>query len=190
MNNSNMYLEIARVVEADPERIALETGDGGKLRYGELEAEVARYANALRESGLQRGDRVAVQVRKSVQSLFVYLACLRAGLVYLPLNTAYRSAELNYLLRDAEPGLILVEPGQRTTMEGLSKASIGAAVMTLEAGDAASLAQCAAAASDQFPTANSEPGDLAVIIYTSGTTGRSKGAMVTHDNLVSNARAL
>ncbi len=190
MNNSNMYLEIARVVAADPERIALETGDGGKLRYGELDAEVARYANALRESGLQRGDRVAVQVRKSVQSLLVYLACLRAGLVYLPLNTAYRSAELDYFLRDAEPGLILVEPGQRTTMEDLSKASIGAAVMTLEAGDAASLAQCAAAASDQFPTANSEPGDLAVIIYTSGTTGRSKGAMVTHDNLVSNARAL
>lgn len=190
MNNSNMYLEIARVVDASPEGMALETGNGGKLSYGELDAGVARFANALCESGLQPGDRVAVQVRKSVQSLLVYLACLRAGLVYLPLNTAYRSAELDYFLRDAEPGLILVEPEQRTTMADLSKASIGAVVMTLEEGEADSLAQRAAAASDQFSTANAQSGDLAVIIYTSGTTGRSKGAMVTHDNLVSNARAL
>lgn len=190
MNNSNMYLEIARIVEAGPERIALETGTDGKLRYGELDAEVARYANALCESGLQRGDRVAVQVGKSVQSLLVYLACLRAGLVYLPLNTAYRSAELDYFLRDAEPGLILVEPEQRAAMEALSNASIGAAVMTAGEEGAVSLAQRAAACSNRFSTAISEPGDLAVIIYTSGTTGRSKGAMVTHDNLVSNARAL
>ncbi len=190
MNNSNMYLEIARIVEADPERIAVQSSNGSKLRYGELDAEVARAANALCASGLQRGDRVAVQVRKSIQSLLVYLACLRAGLVYLPLNTAYRSTELDYFLRDAEPGLILVEPEQRAAMESLSRASIGAAVTTLEEGDADSLAQRAMAASDQFSTANSEPGDLAVIIYTSGTTGRSKGAMVTHDNLVSNARAL
>ena len=188
MNNSNMYLEISGVVEAYRDRIALRAGNGNELSYGELDAEVARYANALCETGLRRGDRVAVQLRKSIPSLFVYLACLRAGLVYLPLNTAYRSAELDYFLRDAEPGLILVEAKQRTAMEDLAKATIGATVMTQE--EVTGLAQRAAGSHEQFPTATSGPDDLAVIIYTSGTTGRSKGAMVTHDNLVSNARAL
>ena len=190
MNSSNMYLQIARVVATDPERIAIESGDGAQWSYGELDVEVARYANSLCETGLQRGDRVAVQLQKSIPSLFVYLACLRAGLVYLPLNTAYRSAELDYFLRDAEPGLILVEPEHQAAMNDLSNASIGAPVMTLVEGEAEGLAQRAAVADHQFETAVSQTDDLAVIIYTSGTTGCSKGAMVTHGNLVSNAQAL
>jgi malonyl-CoA/methylmalonyl-CoA synthetase len=190
MTNSNMYLEIARAVESDPDGVAIETEDGVSSTYGELDREVARTANALLEAGLQPGDRVAVQVQKSVASLFVYLACLRAGLVYLPLNTAYKSSELDYFVRDAEPGLILVEPGNAAAITALSNASVGAPVMTLDENNDAGLAKRVAKASPQFDTRVCGASDLAVIIYTSGTTGRSKGAMVTHGNLVSNARAL
>jgi malonyl-CoA/methylmalonyl-CoA synthetase len=189
MNDGNMYLEIARVIAAEPGRAAIECGDR-QISYGELDAAVARTANALLDTGVRPGDRVAVQVQKSISSLFVYLACLRAGLVYLPLNTAYQSSELDYFLRDAEPGLVLVEPEKLAAMQALSDASIGAPVMTLEGNDETALAKRIAAAAAQFDTRPCSDDELAVIIYTSGTTGRSKGAMVTHGNLVSNARAL
>ena len=190
MNNfNNMYLGIARVVTSEPHRIAIDC-DGAQVTYGELDAAVARTANALLDTGVQPGDRVAVQIQKSVPSLFVYLACLRAGLVYLPLNTAYKSSELDYFLRDAEPGLVLVESENLAAMRTLSDASIGAPVMTIEGGEPTALARRIAGAPAQFETRSCSADDLAVIIYTSGTTGRSKGAMVTHGNLVSNARAL
>jgi len=189
MIDSNMYSEIARVAAGDPQRAAIDS-DGQTITYGELDAAVARTANALLDTGVRPGDRVAVQVQKSVPSLFVYLACLRAGLVYLPLNTAYKSSELDYFLRDAEPGLVLVERENRAAMQTLSDASIGASVMTIEGSEPTALAKRIAAAPMQFDTRSSAADDLAVIIYTSGTTGRSKGAMVTHGNLVSNARAL
>ena len=138
MNDGNMYLEIARVVAAEPGRTAIECGDR-QISYGELDAAVARTANALLDTGVRPGDRVAVQVQKSISSLFVYLACLRAGLVYLPLNTAYQSSELDYFLRDAEPGLVLVEPEKLAAMKALSDASTGASVMTLEGNDETAL---------------------------------------------------
>ncbi|UCH49433.1 MAG: malonyl-CoA synthase [Betaproteobacteria bacterium] len=190
MSNSNMYLEMARAVADDSDRVAIETEDGASLTYGELDREVARTANALLEAGLQPGDRVAAQIHKSVGSLFVYLACLRVGMVYLPLNTAYQTSELDYFLRDAEPGLILVEPEKLDAINAVSSASIGATVMTLAGGTDSDFAKRAAQASAQFDTRLCGASDLAVIIYTSGTTGRSKGAMVTHGNLVSNSQAL
>jgi len=190
METDNMYSEIAQAVHRDPQRVAVETHDGATFTYGDIDAQAARYANCLLDRGLERGDRVAVQVEKSVQSLFLYLACLRAGLVYLPLNTAYRSNELDYFLRDAEPGLIVVQPQNETVMNEVSRASIGAPVITLGAGGNGQLADRAASAGAKFDTVHSDGDDLAVIIYTSGTTGRSKGAMVSHGNLVSNVRAL
>ena len=188
-NNCNMYIEFARMAAAAPERIAIETQDGKTISYARLEAEVGRYANALLASGLKRGDRVAAQLPKSLHSLFVYLACLRSGLVYLPLNTAYQSRELEYFLRDAEPGLILVT-GERVNGMNAVASAIHARVLTLGETDQRDLAADAQRSDSQFETVNVEPGELAVIVYTSGTTGRSKGAMVTHDNLVSNVRAL
>lgn len=185
-----MYLEIARIVDSGPQQIAVETQDGVTFSYGEVDAQAARYANYLLETGLRRGDRVAVQLEKSVESLFLYLACLRAGLVYLPLNTAYRSNELDYFLRDAEPGLIVVTPQNEVVMKEISQASIGSPVVSQGADGAGQLADQTASADTEFNTVRTEADDLAVIIYTSGTTGRSKGAMVTHRNLVSNVRAL
>ena len=189
-SNNNMYFEIARIVHSDPQRIGIETQDGATFSYGDIDAQAARYANCLLDSGLKRGDRVAVQVEKSVQSLFLYLACLRAGLVYLPLNTAYRSSELDYFLRDAEPGLVVVQPKNEAVMNEVSQASIRAPVVSLGSDGGGHLAEQAASADTRFETVRSEGDDLAVIIYTSGTTGRSKGAMVTHRNLVSNVTAL
>ncbi len=185
-----MYLEVARAVADGPDRVAIETEDGVLFTYGDLDGTVARTVIALFEAGLQPGDRVAAQVHKSVASLFVYLACLRAGLVYLPLNTAYQSSELDYFLRDAEPGLILVEPENADAITALSNGSVGAPVMTLGEIEQRGLAKRVARASAKFDTRRCNASDLAAIIYTSGTTGRSKGAMVTHGNLVSNARSL
>lgn len=190
MTGNNMYLEIARIANAHPERIAVETRGAATFTYDDVDSQSARYANCLLGTGLTRGDRVAVQVEKSVQSLFLYLACLRAGLVYLPLNTAYQSSELDYFLRDAEPGLIVVQPGSESVMQDISQSSIHAPVTTLGADGAGRLADQAASADTDFATIQSEGDELAVIIYTSGTTGKSKGAMVTHRNLVSNVRAL
>jgi malonyl-CoA/methylmalonyl-CoA synthetase len=189
-DNTSMYLEIARTVRSDPLRVAIETQDGTTFTYGDVDGQAARYANCLLDRGLKRGDRVAVQVEKSVQSLFLYLACLRAGLVYLPLNTAYRSSELDYFLRDAEPGLIVVRPENESVMNEVSQASIRAPVITLGLHGDGQLEEQVATADTQFDTVEANSDDLAVIIYTSGTTGRAKGAMVTHGNLVSNVRAL
>lgn len=189
MNNGNMYLEIARVVAASPGDIAIEAADRKAISYADLDCEVGRYANALLALGLRRGDRVAVQAPKSLSSLYVYLACLRAGLVYLPLNTAYQSQELEYFLRDAEPKLLLVTSERAVTLQPIA-ASIDARLMTLGESTVNDLVANAAACAAGFETVKLQPQELAVIIYTSGTTGRSKGAMVTHDNLVSNVRAL
>jgi len=188
--DSNMYLEIARLARSEPLRVAIETQDGKTFCYRDVDEQAARYANCLLDSGLRRGDRVAVQIEKSVHSLFLYLGCLRAGLVYLPLNTAYRSSELDYFLRDAEPGLVVVRPENESVMKEISQRSTGAPVTILGSDGQGSLGAQVATAATRFETVDSNSDDVAVIIYTSGTTGRSKGAMVTHGNLVSNARAL
>lgn len=185
-----MYSEIARVVHREPTRIAIQLQGGETISYRDLDVQVARYANCLIDAGLNPGDRVAVQVDKSVQSLFAYLACLRTGIVYLPLNSAYQSIELDYFLRDAEPRLIVVAPAKEAAMKEVSRLSIRAPVLTLGTAGEGHLAKLAASASTDFDAVDQRGDDLAVIVYTSGTTGRSKGAMVTHRNLVSNVRAL
>ncbi|CAO3431321.1 malonate--CoA ligase [Azospirillum doebereinerae] len=171
----------------DPARIAIETADGGRLSYGDLRAATGRMANVLAAEGARPGDRVAVQVEKSVEALVLYLACLRAGVVYLPLNTAYTPAELAYFVGDAEPALIVCDPARLDATIALAG---GAPVRTLDAQGRGSLTDAAAGQPDDFATVARGPDDLAAILYTSGTTGRSKGAMLTQGNLLSNAQVL
>ncbi|MCG5239900.1 malonyl-CoA synthase [Azospirillum doebereinerae] len=171
----------------DPARLAIETADGARLSYGDLRAATGRMANALVALGARPGDRVAVQVEKSVEALVLYLACLRAGVVYLPLNTAYTPAELAYFVGDAEPALIVCDPARLDATVALAA---GAPVRTLDAQGRGSLSDAAAGQPDDFATVARGPDDLAAILYTSGTTGRSKGAMLTQGNLLSNARVL
>jgi len=171
---------------ATPAATAIES-DGRRYTYADLSSETARLANALTALGVGPGDRVAVQVEKSTTNVFLYLACVRAGAVYLPLNTAYTVAELSYFLGDAEPALVVCDPAARNAVDAVAGR---ARVETLNAAGVGSIADLAAGQSDQFLTVSRAPGDLAAICYTSGTTGRSKGAMLTHLALTSNAETL
>jgi malonyl-CoA/methylmalonyl-CoA synthetase len=188
---TNAYDFFTRDAMSRPGRPFLETADGRVYTYGDLETETARAAGALVALGLAPGDRVAVQVEKTPEALFLYLGCLRAGLCYLPLNTAYRAGELGYFLADAEPRAVVCAPGQLDTFHELATAlAHRPALLTLDECGGGTWRKALDAATPLHGCAPAGPDTLAVIIYTSGTTGRSKGAMVTHGNLTSNAAVL
>ena len=174
---------------AEPGKIFLETPDGSTLTYGGLLQDTARYANALAAQGLKPGDRLAVQVEKSPEAIILYLAAARAGVVFLPLNPAYTVAELDYFIADAEPALVIVDPARHEAIEPIARAR-GAALETLDARGGGSFIERARGQKTEFADAERGPDDLAALLYTSGTTGRSKGAMLTQDNLLSNAKVL
>ncbi|SFN62954.1 malonyl-CoA/methylmalonyl-CoA synthetase [Mesorhizobium sp. NFR06] len=172
-----------------PGRLLMETDDGRSITYGDMLAKSAQLAHALAQAGVEPGDRVAVQVEKSPEAVLLYLASLRAGAVFLPLNTAYTLPELDYFFRDAEPRLIVCDPDRLAGVESLA-ASIGATTLTLGRDGQGTLARQASRQATEFSDVARGPDDLAAILYTSGTTGRSKGAMLSHENLASNARVL
>ncbi|MCW5745573.1 MAG: malonyl-CoA synthase, partial [Alphaproteobacteria bacterium] len=173
-----------------PSKTFIETGDGRRLTYADLVAGAGRYASALMALGVTPGDRVAVQVEKSVPALLLYLGCVRAGAIFLPLNTAYTIAELEYFIGDAEPTVVVCDPAKRDGIATVASKAGVKAVETLDARGEGSLAAKTAAASPVAADVPRAADDLAAILYTSGTTGRSKGAMLTHDNLASNALTL
>lgn len=186
--NANLFSRLFDGLD-DPKRLAIETQDGAHISYGDLIARAGQMANVLVARGVKPGDRVAVQVEKSVANIVLYLATVRAGAVYLPLNTAYTLNELDYFIGDAEPSLVVCGPAKA---EGLAPiaAKVKAKVETLGADGKGSLTDAAKKASGEFTTVPRENDDLAAILYTSGTTGRSKGAMLSHDNLASNSLSL
>ncbi|MCW5593769.1 MAG: malonyl-CoA synthase [Burkholderiales bacterium] len=188
--NENLYSLFESRFPADRARPLMILEDGREISYGEAEATCARYASLLAGLGLAPGDRVAVQVEKSPEALLLYLACLRAGLVYLPLNSAYQQGEVGYFLGNAEPGAVVAQPRSMPWLEPLAAGRGIRHVFTLDEHGQGSLVQAAGAASPQFATVQRASSDLAAILYTSGTTGRSKGAMITHRNLASNATVL
>ncbi|MBX4959386.1 malonyl-CoA synthase [Rhizobium lentis] len=164
-------------------------GSGRTWTYEDAFALSGRIASAMDTLGIRPGDRVAVQVEKSAEALILYLACLRTGVVYLPLNTAYTLAELDYFIGDAEPRLVVVASAARQGVETIA-GNHGAIVETLDADGSGSLLDLARDEPADFVDASRAADDLAAILYTSGTTGRSKGAMLTHGNLLSNALTL
>jgi malonyl-CoA/methylmalonyl-CoA synthetase len=186
--NTNLFQRISDAV-ADTGKLAVETATGRRYTYEDLILGSGRFANALLDRGVKPGDRVAVQVEKSVEALILYLACLRAGAVYLPLNTAYTLTELEYFIGDAEPALVVCDPAKRDGLAPIAERA-NAALETLDKNGQGSIVDLAAADSRTFLTAVVGEDDLAAILYTSGTTGRSKGAMLTHGNLLSNAMTL
>ena len=180
--NANLYALFERHFPDGTEQPLLVIPNGPVIHYDDIAAASARYANALVEAGCKPGDRVAAQLDKDWRVLALYLACLRAGLVYLPLNTGYQKAELAYFFGDAQPTVIVCNAAHLGIVATLGG---DATVLTLD-----ELEDRARSLPTTFVTVFSQPDDLAAILYTSGTTGRSKGAMLTHRNLASNALAL
>ncbi|THF54813.1 malonate--CoA ligase [Ollibium composti] len=163
--------------------------DGSTLSYDAFIRLAARIAHVLRDQGVKSGDRVAVQVKKSAEALALYAACIQAGAIFLPLNTAYTPSEVEYFVGNAEPGLVVCDDASSAALLPIAEKA-GARLMTLNGDGTGTLTAEAAGKTDRFETAVRKGDDLAAFLYTSGTTGRSKGAMLTHDNLLSNAKSL
>lgn len=172
----------------ESERTFLVNAEGHALSYRDFHALAARQANVLLASGLKIGDRLAVQVEKTPEALALYAACVMAGVVLLPLNTAYTLTELDYFIKDSGARGIVCGP----VIEAEIRQSCGqdVAVLTLDADGKGSLSDQACNQPPVFSVVERADSDLAALLYTSGTTGRSKGAMLSHANLLSNARTL
>lgn len=183
--SANLYEMLTAV--GKPAAVFLEPPEGAPVLYGDIDSLTGRLANALTACGVAPGDRVLVQTEKSPRALLLYLAALRTGAVYLPLNTGYTRAEAAYFVEDAEPTLIVCDRAARDDFEAIAG---GARIEILNADGGGSFAALAEAQPSTFETIAREPHDLAAILYTSGTTGRSKGAMLSHRNLASNAATL
>ncbi len=188
--NANLYALFASRFPQDRTSCCIETHDGLFYTWNDLDRATAKIANLLASLNLPKDSRIAVQVDKSPEALMLYLATIRAGYVYLPLNTAYRAAEIDYFIGDAEPAVVVCSPQNFGWVSKIAFKCGTQHVFTLGDDRQGSLLVRAALQSNSFDTVERKPDDLAAILYTSGTTGRSKGAMLTHDNLASNAKVL
>jgi malonyl-CoA/methylmalonyl-CoA synthetase len=192
--NTNLYDIFATRFPQDRTACCIETGCGRQYSWDEMDRASARIANLLASLDLPRDARVAVQVEKSPEAVMLYLATLRAGLVYLPLNTAYRAAEIDYFLNDAQPAVVVCSPANADWVQPLADSAGTRHVFTLDelrdGVNSGTLLDHAASQPEQLDTVQRHADDLAAILYTSGTTGRSKGAMLSHGNLASNALVL
>ncbi|MCD6671974.1 MAG: malonyl-CoA synthase [Burkholderiaceae bacterium] len=186
----NLYTLLASGFPDDLYGCCIETEDGARYSWNDVERASAMLANLLVRLGLSKGDRIAVQVEKSPEALLLYLATLRAGFVYLPLNTAYQAAEIDYFVGDAEPAAVVCAPAKLGWVGEIARRHGVRHVFTLGADRSGTLLEAAAAESPEFDTQAVRGSDLACIVYTSGTTGRSKGAMLSHANIGSNALVL
>ena len=194
MSDSNLFAALRAAFPANLDEAAVEavSPHGEPLNYSwrDLDRISARMANLLASLQLPEGSRIAVQVEKSVEAMLLYLATLRAGHVFLPLNTAYQSAEVEYFVGNAEPAVVVCTPKNLDWVSRIATAAGAAHVFTLGDDRDGNLLERAAHCGDEQQPVARQADDLAAILYTSGTTGRSKGAMLSHSNLLSNARML
>ncbi len=187
--NANLYALLSCRFKERRDTVAIESPGGKRLNYADVERDSARFANRLLALGARPGDRVAVQVDKSPEALCLYLGCVRAGLIYLPLNTGYPARELEHFFGDAKPRIVVCRPQDLDLVADLADQCGVDAVLTLgKAGDG-SLMELPDPG-DEFDTVVSRNEDIAAILYTSGTTGKPKGAALSHGNLGSNAVTL
>lgn len=192
--NANLYSLFRSRFPRDLDDCWIETADALYYSWRDLERGSAKIANLLASLNLPSGSRIAAQVEKSPEALMLYLATVRAGFVYLPLNTAYRAAEMSYFIEDAAPAVVVCAPENFGWVSQIAFKNDTGHVFTLDeprnGRNRGSLLSRAAHLSDEFTTVHREPDDLAAILYTSGTTGRSKGAMLSHGNLAANIKVL
>ncbi len=188
--NKNLYRLLAAHFPDAKTAACMILPDGRVWTYGDVERASARIAHLIVALGLKPGDRVAAQVEKTPEALVLYLAAVRAGMVFLPLNPAYQRHELEYFLQDAKPCLFVCRPQSRALASEIAALAGVPHVLELDDGGQGSLIDAAAPHADRFDTVQRSAADLAAILYTSGTTGRSKGAMLSHGNLAHNAKTL
>jgi malonyl-CoA/methylmalonyl-CoA synthetase len=191
--NENLFVALQAGFPAELDATAIEICDTPSplfYTWRDIERASARIANLFDSLELPAGARIAVQTEKSVEALLLYLAVLRAGFVYLPLNTAYQQGEIEYFIGNAEPSVVVCSPRNFPWVSTLAFKAGVQNVFTLTDDRTGSLLERAALHGDEHEPASRNADDLAAILYTSGTTGRSKGAMLTHGNLSSNARTL
>jgi malonyl-CoA/methylmalonyl-CoA synthetase len=196
--NENLFAALRAAFPQDLDSIAIETADAPPglpylplaYTWRDLDRGTAMLANMLQSLDLPEGARIAVQTEKSVEALMLYLAVLRAGYVYLPLNTAYQAAEIEYFIGNAQPSVVVCSARNFSWISRIAFEGGTAHVFHLNEDRSGSLLERAAHFSDRHTPAQRSADDLAAILYTSGTTGRSKGAMLTHGNLLSNAQVL
>ncbi|HCS90828.1 MAG TPA: malonyl-CoA synthase, partial [Chromatiaceae bacterium] len=190
MSNANLYALFRDRFPNDPNALFLDAADAGRLHYAEVSEQTAQMVALLRQLGVQKADRVVVQVDKSIHAVMLYLACLRAGAIFIPLNTAYTASEVGYFLRDSMPRLFVCASAKQAELAALAADCQVPKVLSMDADGGGEWLDQARALPAYEPIAELDGDDLAAILYTSGTTGRSKGAMLSHANLATNAQVL
>jgi malonyl-CoA/methylmalonyl-CoA synthetase len=190
MSNANLYSLIEQRMPSDRSAPCLQVPGAGDVSWEQLHQGAGRIASMLAGLGLAPGSRLVVQVEKSPQSLMLYLATLRCGLVYVPLNVAYQEAELQHFIDDSQPAVVVCSPQRLSLIETLARKSGCANCYSLDERSGGTLWPAAAACGGNFATVHRDASDAAAILYTSGTTGRSKGAVLSHGNLASSALTL
>ena len=192
MANDNLYLALTSGFADLQSHIAIQTlgPTAMSYRYADLLGRCAQIANLLSSLNLPAGSRVVLQTEKSVEALITYLAVLRQGHVFVPLNPAYQAAEMAYFLADAEPAVVICKSAQQAAIQQCLSARTDVHLFTLDDNRTGTLLEAADRQSQDHAVVTRASHDLAAILYTSGTTGRSKGALLSHGNLVSNAKTL
>lgn len=187
--NRNLFSCYLQGRENKHDRVAVYAGDR-LYSYADVANGSARYANTLTALGVGQGDRLCAYIDKSIDNIFLYLACLRAGIVYQPLNPAFKPAEVDYYLADASPAMVVCSGKNEDWVRTAAKRARVERVLTLDRDGTGTLVAAAGKAGSEFPTRTCEGSELACLLYSSGTTGKPKGIKLSHDNLAANVRTL
>ena len=189
MKQSNPLFDALLGCHKNKSTIFLRMGDNRAITYSEFLVLVGKMANAISKLGISTGDRLILQAEKSEYSLAIYAACIQSGIVFLPLNTAYTVNEVSYFVEDSGAKVLVCDPLNYKKLVPLER-EFGILLRTLDSSGRGTLSDLIVRMPAEFSTVKRQLKDIAAILYTSGTTGRSKGAILTHDNLLSNAQTL